>query len=160
MDTSFIFNFISEIAYLLIVLAIVFTYTLARGRQAVINLIFGLYLALLISLEFPFYDQIFGSFEAQMLSIAKLGLFATFTIITTILATRVMPDAFREGKFESFGKKFLLAISATVLIMIFSFHVLPVTDFLTPGTPIQSLFAPEQYFFWWLLLPIILLFVV
>ena len=160
MDTSFILNFISEITYFLIVFGVILLFTLAKGRQATINLIFGLYLALLISLEFPFYEQLFGSVEAKMLSIAKLALFGIFALITTILSARIMPDEFREKKFESFGKKILLSFAATVLIMIFSFHVLPVTDFLTPGTPIQSLFAPEGYFFWWLLLPLIILFIV
>jgi hypothetical protein len=70
-----------------------------------------------------------------------------------------MPEEYREGKFETFGKKVMLALGATVLIMIFSFNVLPVTEFLVPGTPVQSLFAPQEYFFWWLLLPLILIFI-
>ena len=70
-----------------------------------------------------------------------------------------MPDAFREMKLESFSKKFTYALCATILVMVFSFNVLPVTEFLTPGTPIQSLFAPTQYFFWWLILPLIALFI-
>jgi len=56
------------------------------------------------------------------------------------------------------GKKIIMAFLATVVVMIFSFNVLPVTDLLTPGTPIQSLFAPAEYFFWWLLLPLVVLF--
>jgi hypothetical protein len=55
-------------------------------------------------------------------------------------------------------KKILLACMATILVMIFSFHALPVTEIITPGTPIQSLFAPEQNFFWWLILPLVVLF--
>lgn len=160
MDTGFLFNFLSEIAYLLVVFAIVFIFAMAKGRQAVINLIFGLYLALLISIEFPFYKNLFGSLSSEALSLAKLSLFVVFTVLATILSARVMPDAFKEKRFESFGKKLLLALSATALIMAFSFQVLPVTDFLTPGTPIQSLFAPEGYFFWWLLLPLVILFLV
>lgn len=160
MDTGFLLNFLSEIAYLLAVFAVIFIFTMARGRQAVINLIFGLYLALLISIEFPYYDRLFGSFSSEALSLAKLALFAVFTIVATLLCGRVMPDEFRENRFESFGKKMILTLSATILIMVFSFQVLPVTDFLTPGTPIQSLFAPEAYFFWWLLLPLVILFLV
>lgn len=44
--------------------------------------------------------------------------------------------------------------------MIFSFHALPVTDIITPGTHIQSLFAPAENFFRWLILPLISLFFV
>ena len=132
-----------------------------KGRQAIINLIFGLYFALLISLEFPYYDALLSNVStASGAAIIKLGLFIFFTLIMTWLSARIMPDEFREKKFETFGKKFLLASAATVLVMIFSFHVLSVTEFLTPGPPIQSLFAPEGYFFWWLLLPLVVLFII
>jgi len=160
MDTSFIVNFLSEIAYLLIVFGSLLAFAIFKGRQGVINLIVGLYLALLISLEFPYYAQLLGALESsQSVSMAKLALFLFFTIITTMLCFRIMPDEFRENKFESFWKKFLLALSATILIMIFSFQVLPVTEFMTPGTPLQTLFGPAEYFFWWLLLPLGILFV-
>ena len=160
MDTSFFVNFISEIAYLLIVLGVIFSISIFKGRQAVINIIFGLYLALLISVEFPFYEQVLGSLSgAVSISMAKLIVFLAFTILATTLCFRIMPDEFREMKLESFSKKFTLSLCATILVMVFSFHVLPVTEFLTPGTPIQSLFAPADYFFWWLILPLVALFI-
>jgi magnesium-transporting ATPase (P-type) len=94
-----------------------------------------------------------------MISAGKLGFFAIITALMTFLCFRIMPSEFREKKFESLGKKIIHAAAATILIMIFSFQVLPVTDFLTPGTPLQSLFAPAEYFFWWLLLPLAILFI-
>lgn len=160
MDTSNILSYLYEIAYLLIVFGVLLGISIFKGRQAIINLIIGLYLALLISLEFPYYTNLLESFEtSQGIAFAKLALFAVFTAITTALCIRIMPDEFRETKFESFWKKFLLSVGATILIMIFSFHVLPITEFLTPGTPIQSLFAPAEYFFLWLVTPLVLLFV-
>ena len=160
MDTSFIINFLSEIAYLLIVFGILFTFAIVKGRQGVINIIIGLYLALLFSLQFPFYDALLGSLEtSQSIAGAKLAIFAIFTAIATFLCFRIMPDEFKEKKFESFWKKFLLAAMATVLVMIYSFQVLPVTEFLTPGTPLQTLFASPDYFFWWLFAPLVILFI-
>lgn len=161
MDWSFILNILSEFAFLLIVFGVMFFYSIFKGRQAIINLIFGLYLALLISLEFPYYSKLLGSISStQSIAIAKLALFGFFTLITTWLFSRIMPDEFQEKKTETMGKKFILAAGGTILVMIFSFHTLPVTEFLTPGTPIQSLFAPEGYFFWWLLLPLVILFLI
>jgi hypothetical protein len=160
MDTSFFINFIYEIAYFLIVLGVLFAFSLFKGRQAIINIIIGLYLALLISVEFPFYDIVLSSLSgAVSIATAKMVVFLAFTILATVLCFRIMPDEFREMKLESFGKKFTLSLCATVLVMVFSFHVLPVTEFLTPGTPIQSLFAPAEYFFWWLILPLVALFI-
>lgn len=159
MDWNYILNFFSETAYLLIVLSVFIAFSIFKGRQAIINVIVGLYLALLISIEFPSYDQIFSSLETpQSVAGAKLIFFTVISILTTMLFSRIMPDEFRENKFESLGKKFILAASATILVMIFSFHVLPVTEFLMPGTPIQSLFAAENFFFWWLISPLVVLF--
>jgi len=159
MDTSYLFGILQELLFLFIVFGFFLGYAIFRGRQAIINVITGLYLALLISLEFPYYDIFLSqATTAHSQSIGKLLLFAVFTLLATILVTRIMPDEFREKKFESLFKKVLLATAGTVLIMVFSFHVLPVTEFLTPGTPIQSLFAPAQYFFWWLLVPFIVLY--
>lgn len=161
MDTSTFLNFASEIAYFLIVFGVLFMFAVVWGRQAIINIIVALYLALLISIEFPYYDQVLGSLSgAVSLSVAKLSIFLVFTMLATILCFRIMPDEFREMKLESLSKKFLHALSATILIMVFSFNVLPVTEFLTPGTPLQTLFAPQEYFFWWLVLPLVLLFLI
>jgi hydrogenase-4 membrane subunit HyfE len=157
MDTSFILNLLSELAYLLIVFGVMWFIAVFRGRQAIINLIFGLYLALLISIEFPYYQLILGSGEGSN-AVGQLIAFAVFTLLSTWLFARVMPDEFQETKLETMHKKLLLAASATVIVMIFSFNVLPVTEFLTPGTPIQSIFGPQNYFFGWLMLPLVILF--
>ena len=160
MDTAYILSFLQELLYFLIVFGAFILYTIIRGRQATINLITGLYFALLISLVFPYYEIFLSAApSAHSEAIGKLVLFLLFTLIATILMARIMPDAFREKKFESFGKKLLLALGGTVLVMAFSFHVLNVTEFLTPGTPIQSLFAAKESFFWWLLAPFVVLYI-
>jgi hypothetical protein len=156
MNTGDILLMIQELAYLLGVFGFFLVYSIVRGRQAVINLIVGLYFALLISLEFPYYSTILSGGEGDAMT--KVIIFAIFTVVSTILMTRLMPREYQEKKFESFGKKLMLAASGTILVMVFSFHVLPVTEFVTPGSPIQSLFAPAEYFFWWLLAPLMFLY--
>lgn len=158
MDWTLVLNTLSELAYLLVVFGIMWFIAVFRGRQAIINLIFGLYLALLISIQFPYYDSLLGSTEGTTTAIIKLLIFAVFTVLSTWLFARIMPSEFRETKMETMGKKIILALLATVIVMIFSFNVLPVTEFLTPGTPIQSIFAPQEYFFGWLMLPLVVLF--
>lgn len=161
MDTATVWGFIQECLYLLIVFGVFFVYTMSKGRQSITNLILGLYFALLISLEFPYYDLILGNTSnAKSEAILSIIVFTTFTIFATVLFARLMPREYDEGKFEGFGKKVLLAASATVLVMIFSYHVLPVTDIITPGSPINYLFSSGQSFFWWLMAPLVLLFLV
>jgi hypothetical protein len=156
MSTGDLLLLIQEFAYLLGVFGFFIIYSIVRGRQAVINLVIGLYFALLISLEFPYYKLFLGEGEGD--AFLRVAIFAVFTVISTILIARLMPQPFKEKKFESFGKKLLLSIGGTILVMVFSFHVLPVTEFVTPGTPIQAIFAPAEYFFWWLLAPLIFLY--
>ncbi len=159
MDTAYLLSLFQELLYLFCVFGFFIVWAIVRGRQSLINIIFGLYLALLISLEFPYYDTFLPNNASEhSLAVGKMVLFAIFTTIATILVARVMPDAYREKKFESFFKKILLALAGTILIMAYSFHVLPVTEFVTPGTPIASLFAPKEWFFWWLLLPMVFLY--
>jgi hypothetical protein len=159
MDTTYLLSLLQELVYLFCVFGFFLMWAIIRGRQSLINIIFGLYLALLISLEFPYYDTFLPNGASEhTIAVGKMVLFAIFTTIATILVARVMPDAYREKKFESFLKKLLLALAGTILIMVYSFHVLPVTEFVTPGTPIASLFAPKEWFFWWLLLPMIFLY--
>lgn len=161
MDWAYILNFIYEIAYFLAVFGFFLAFSIFKGRQAIMNVIIGLYLALLISIEFPAYDRIFSGLESsESQASAKLLFFLFITALTTTLCYRIMPDEFRENRFESLWRKGLLSLGATILIMTFSFNVLPVTEFLQPGTPLQSLFAPESYFFWWLLAPLVFLYVV
>ena len=158
MDTATIISFLQESLYMILVFGGFLLYAMVRGKQSLINLTLGLYLALLLSIQFPYYGALIGEAGAASESIIKIIIFATFAVFSTILFSRLMPREFDETAFEGFGKKALFALGATCLVMAFSFNVLPVTEFLTPGTPIQSIFAPSSYFFWWLLAPLAVLF--
>lgn len=160
MDTTSIISFLQESLFMVLVFVGFFAFAISAGRQSITNVILGLYFALLISVEFPYYNFIIGSAGSKkMESIVMLIVFALFTLGATILFARLMPREYSEGKFEGFGKKVLLACGATILVMAFSYHALPVTEIITPGSPIQYLFASKSSFFWWLLTPLAILFV-
>ncbi len=159
METAVILTFLKESVFMLVVFLVFLFYAFGKGRYALVNLIFSLYLALLISIEFPYYDQI-ADMGGQSGAIAKILIFLGFFIVGMILHRKHIPGDDYEPAFQFFGKKLMLAAAATILIMIFSFHALPVTEIITPGSPIQALFAPEEHFFWWLMLPLLSLFFV
>lgn len=140
---------------MILVFCVFLGFSMIRGMQAVINLILALYLALLISLKFPYYTYFIGS-EGDSSSdpIIMIAIFAAFTIVATFFFGRLMPTEFKETAFEAIGKKLVYSLLATILVMAYSYHALPVTDIITPGSPIQSLFGHEEHFFWWLILPI------
>lgn len=158
MDTATIISLTQESLFVIVVFMVFLMYAMVRGRQSLINVIMGLYLALLISVEFPYYDRIFGNGSNQ--SVLMIGVFLIITLGATILFTRLMPREYDEKTFEGFGKKLLLALMATILVMAYSYHVLPVTDLVDPGSPMQKLFAPEHNFFWWLIAPLAALYFV
>ncbi len=159
MDTATIISFLKECLFLIVIFSGFLFYAVKFGRQSITNLILGLYFALLISVEFPYYEVLLNNTDSQKSkAILMILVFATFTFLSTKLFSRILPREYDENLFEGFWKKFLLATAGTVLIMIYSYHVLPVTDIITPGSPINYLFGSEQSFFWWLMLPFILLF--
>lgn len=160
MDTESLISLLKESAFMLSAFGVFLVIALYRGRQTVTNVILGLYLALLISIEFPFYDTIIQSSGAGAESVIKLIVFSIFAFLATWLFARILPREYSEGAFEGFGSKILLACAGTILVMIFSYHALPVTEFITPGSPINYLFGSEQSFFWWLMAPIAILFFV
>lgn len=146
--------------YMIIVYGLFLLYAIAQGRQSITNVILGLYFALLISIEFPFYKVIESDGDGtQMASILMVVVFVVFAVIMTILFARLMPREYSEKKFESLWQKMLLAVGATILVMSFSFHALPVTDLITPGSQIQYLFGSNSSFFYWLITPIVILFI-
>lgn len=159
MDTSALISIVHESIYAIAVFSAFLLYALIRGRQSITNVILGLYLALLISLEFPYFEALLANtHSARADSLMMIGLFGIFTVLATLLFSRILPREYDEGAFEGFGKKLLFAIAATVLVMAYSYHALPITEFIDPGSPMQAVFAPENRFFVWLLIPLAILF--
>lgn len=160
MDTQGIVTLIHESVFLIAVFSFFLAIALLKGRYAIVNIIFALYLALIVSLKFPYFSFFLNGTSHASDAVVMIVIFAFFTIVGIFLFRRHIPGDDYEGAFQHFKKKLLLAIMATVLVMAYSYHALPVTDLITPGSPIQALFGPEQHFFWWLILPIIGLFFV
>jgi amino acid transporter len=133
---------------------------LTRGRHALINIIFSLYLALLVALKFPYFSLFIGTESKATDAVVMIVIFLIFTALGMFLFRKHLLADDYERAFEHFWSKFALAIMATILVMAYSYHALPVTELITPGSPIQALFAPEQNFFWWLMLPLVVLFFV
>lgn len=148
---------LSEFAFVLIVFFGFLFYTMARGRQAMINLILGLYFALLISYTFPYYDALVGESSPETNAIVRIALFIGFTAISTLIFSRLSYAGTKEGFFSGFPRKAAYALAATILVLNFSFNTLPITEFINPG-PIQGFFDSAQAFFWWLFVPIGILF--
>jgi hypothetical protein len=161
MDTASLLGFLKESLFLIVLFFGFLGAAIGFGRQTITNIILGLYLAFLISLQFPYYPFLLSKIEGETAqSLVILVIFLIFAAVSTWLFIHIMPREFDEGAFEDFWKKLLLAGAATVLVAAFSYHALPVTELVSPGSPVQYLFGSEKSFFWWLLAPIVILFIV
>lgn len=154
MDTSALFMILRELVFLLVTAGGFLTLALTRGTQLVINVILGLYFALLITLQFPYFTSIFNAASG---SSSQPALFITFFVLFTIAGllffNRLLPTSDFESGITDFKRKIVYSLCGTVLVAIISLQVLPVTEFITLSEPITRLFGAEQSFFWWLLLP-------
>jgi hypothetical protein len=155
MDYGVIIGYLQSALIPLLIFISLLVFAVVRGRRAITSLILGLYFALLISLKFPYYPNIYDIAGGIITEAAiSIIVFAVFTAVFSLLMDRLLFYRIDETAFEGFGKKVLLALLATVLVMAYSYHVLPITKLLDPGLPAGLLFAPEEYFFWWLIVPL------
>lgn len=160
MDTAVLISFLQESLFLIVLFAFFLVFSVSFGRQTITNIILGLYFAFLISLQFPYYGHIASqSQSAHGQALMLLGIFLVFLALSTLLFIHIMPREYDEKALGGFWKKVLLSAAATALVTAFSYHALPVTEFISPGSPVQYLFGSEKSFFWWLLAPIVVLFV-
>jgi hypothetical protein len=160
MDTTALASVFHESLYLILVFSVFMAIAIMKGRYAIINIIFALYLALLVSLKFPYFGFFLNAGSPSSNAVVMIIIFSIFTVFGIMLFRRHIPGDDYESAFQHFWTKVLLASMATILVMAYSYQALPVTELFTPGSPIQSLFGPSDNFFWWLVLPLITLFFV
>ncbi len=161
MDVSVALAFLREFLVLIVVFGALLAYAVVRGRRALIALILGLYVALLISLKFPYHDAVFARAPGLSTTTLTILIFAVFTGVGAFLFERLLAEEYDdEPALAGIAKKAMVAVLGTVLVMAYSYHVLPVTGLVDPGAAIGALFAPQEYFFWFLVIPFVGLFFV
>lgn len=162
MNIQMLLSYAKEFLVLILVFGALLAYAIVRGRRALVALILGLYLALLISLKFPYYETLYNltGRTGNTVSILTIVIFAIFTGIGALLFERLLWRDYEESAFESISKKVILAVLGAILVMAYSYHVLPITNIFDPGSAISTLFGPPQYFFWLMIIPLLGLFFV
>lgn len=161
MDVSIFTEVFQEFLFVLVVFALFLAIALRKGRQTTVNIIFGLYFGLLLSLQFPYYDTLLAGVDSDSgQALFRILLFSVFAVLSTWLFARVLPREYSERMFEGFFKKLALASAGAVLVVLFSHNVLPIPELINITTPLSTYFAQSEYFFWWLLAPLIVIFLV
>lgn len=160
MSWTEIVSYVNGATLLFAVFALFLFFSIFKGRQTIINITIGLYLALLISIEFPNKDILLGKFDGgTSLILAKIASFTFISLFTTFLCYRIMPSEFREEKFESIFKKIFLSIGATILTITIIFQFLASNELINSTSSLASTFSSSEIYFWWLLLPLVVLYI-
>ncbi len=145
--------------FLIITFAISSAIVIFRGKQTLINLMMGSYLGTFLYIQFPFKDFFLEAIDSnESESIALLFLFGILTFLSAWLFSRLMRREYFDDVFDSFPKKIILAITATILFTSLSLFYLPVENLIDISKPIPELLLNNDNKFYWLLVPLIILF--
>ncbi len=156
MNISDIILIIYEGAFILAVFLISLLFATMRGRQFMINVIYGLYFGLLFTLVSPL--NITNNTNELIDIWINIGIFTLATVTGSVITSKLMPISYRESVLESLGKKIFLSSAVTLLIILFSFHVIPVEKLIAFNSFTYRIFSDAQIFFLWLFVPFLLLY--
>jgi hypothetical protein len=138
------------------VLFILFSY---RSRGGIISLIVAFYVGYAIFLVFPYTQNIVASGGDPLM---KAGISVAIYFICCIIPFLFI-ERLASGGFGilSVLPRFGLSILAATFLMALAYHVFHVNNIYTFPEPMNTIFAPDQFFFWWFVAPLLgLLFLV
>lgn len=147
--------------FLIIIFASFLGYVMFKGRQNLVNLMMGMYLALLLYKQFPYFEILTPEAGGdKTIAIVHLVVFGAFTVLATWLFSRLMPREYLEGAFETMGRKILLAVIATILFFGLATYFIPLNEVINTGAPLPEFLLSDNYHFLWLTVPLVVLFLI
>ncbi len=135
---------------------ILFSY---RSRGGIISLIVAFYVGYAVFLVFPYTKDIIATGgDPLMKAVISVIIYAACCIVPFMFIERLASGGFGIlSVFPRFGLSFL----AAAFLMALAYHVFHVNNIYTFPEPMNTIFAPDQFFFWWFIAPLLgLLFLV
>jgi hypothetical protein len=138
---------------ILLILTIVFILISYRSRAGIVSLLVSFYVAYALYMVFPYTKDIVGAGGSPIMkAVISIAIYAIACIVPYIFVERLVSGGIGIlSVFPRFGLSFL----AAAFLMALAYHVFPVSHIYTFPEPMNSLFAPDQYFFWWFVAPLI-----
>ena len=147
---------IGNFLILVILTGVMIGFSYYGGRGGIISLLMSFYAGYAIYLIFPYTTAIVNAGGAALLkAILSVILFILSIIIPYLFINRLIKGGFG---ILSFVPRFVLSFLAACFLLALAYHVFNVTHIYTFPEPMNSLFAPDQYFFWWFIAPLLGLF--
>ena len=135
------------------VLTVVFILLSYRSRGGIISLLVAFYIAYAVYLVFPYTKEIVDAGGSPMMkAMISISIYAIACVVPFLFVERLVSGGIGVlSVFPRFGLSFL----AATFLMALAYHVFPVSHIYTFPEPMNTLFAPDQYFFWWFVAPLI-----
>lgn len=137
----------------LVVLTIVFVLISYRSRAGIISLVVSFYAGYAIFVVFPYSKDIIASGGSPLVKAGiSVAIYAICCIVPFIFVERLVSGGIGVlSVFPRFGLSFL----ASTFLMALAYHVFHVNNIYTFPEPLNTLFAPDQFFFWWFIAPLL-----
>lgn len=135
--------------------ALFFTiFALQYGKGKIISFILSLYVALLVFTNFPYIEALtfFKNSELQI-TLSHLGIFLVLVFLIHHIINFVAYSEYPAWKGGKMFQVIILAFSATLLLLAFLYHILPISVLYDFSASIDLYFS-SQFFFWWLIAPL------
>lgn len=147
-STLIISNFL-----ILIGLTVIFILISYRSRASIISLTVAFYMGYALYLVFPYSKEIIASGgEPTTKAVISIMIYLACCAIPFIFVERLVTGGIGVvSVFPRFGLSFLSA----AFLMALAYHVFQVSEIYTFPEPLNSLFAPDQFFFYWFIAPLI-----
>jgi hypothetical protein len=139
------------ILFILTLVMIGFSYK--SGRGGIISLIVAFYAGYALYTVFPYTQTIIN---AGGTSIVKAAISIVIYLIATFIPFHFIQRLVGTGfGVLSFVPRFALSFLAAAFLLTLAYHVFHVSNIYSFPEPINTLFAPNQYFFWWFAAPLL-----
>ncbi|MDB5195274.1 MAG: hypothetical protein JWO84_458 [Parcubacteria group bacterium] len=138
---------------ILLVLTVLFILFSYRSRGGILSLILGFYVGYALYLVFPYTSMVLGFGTTPLLkAILSVLMYLVACVIPFLFVERIVSGGYGVlSVLPRFGLSFL----AATFLLALAYHVFHVSNIYTFPEPMNTLFAPDQYFFLWFIAPLV-----
>lgn len=150
---SSVWVWIGNFLILFVLTLIMIGFSYRAGRGGIISLLVAFYAGYAIYSVFPYTDDIISAGGSTLAkAVISIILYAVATFLPFHFIQRLVGNGFGV---LSFVPRFALSFLSAAFLLALAYHVFHVSNIYTFPDPINTLFAPNEYFFWWFIAPLI-----
>jgi hypothetical protein len=151
--TGHVVAFAENFLTIVILTGLMIGFSYRSGRGGIISLLAAFYAGYCIYLVFPYTNFIINLGGIAILkAVLSVVLFVIATIPPFIFFQRLVGGGFGV---LSFVPRFVLSFLGACFLLALAYHVFNFTHIYSFPGPINSVFAPDQYFFLWFIAPLL-----